>query len=261
MVKYLRELWTAWFLVWMMTMRALVSRSRQSVLGLAWTLLVPISHLLVYWLVFSVLVRIQTGLPYVLFLMSGLWPWMLYVNIVARGTHSIIENGPIIKKIFFHREVFPLTIVGVCLFDFLVAGLVFLAIMTVHFNHIVWSWTLLWWPFILLIMVIQATGVIWFTSAVSVFVRDSIFLVELAMHLWVFVSPIMYPIERVPERFRDLYMLNPVAPLIVAFRQILFEGKLDFNFHLILSICVSLFLFVAGLMFFRRLAPKFSDVI
>lgn len=247
-------------LLWRWTLREIGVRYKQSFLGATWAILQPLAMMLMFTAVFSFLARVPTdGIPYPVFSYAAVLPWTFFSSSVSFGVPSLVNNLNLVTKIYFPREILPMGAIGACFFDFLIASTIFLPMLLLY--RIPLSWALAWLPVLLVLQMVLTLGVVLLGSAIIVLYRDVRFIVPLALQLWMFASPIIYPVSLVPERFRPFYVLNPMAGLIDAYRQVIVYGQPPALGYLGLSAVGALVLFAIGLVTFRRLEKSFADVI
>ncbi len=250
-----RELLVAWIV------RDVKVRYKQSLLGIAWAILQPLSLMVVFTVVFSLFVRIPTEgeVPYPLFSYTALLPWTFFAASISFAVPSLVRNMSLLNAVYFPREIFPLAATAASGVDFLCASLVFVGLAAYYGPPLSLHW--LWIPLILVVQLFLTLGVAFFASAVNVFYRDVRFVVPLAMQLWMYATPVIYPLSLVPEGVRPFYMLNPMAGLIDAYRRvILYAVPPDWR-SLGLAGVISLVLFVFSYRFFKRAEWQFADVI
>jgi lipopolysaccharide transport system permease protein len=258
--KWIIELYHRRDLLWMWTVRDIKVRYKQSVLGAAWAILQPLSLMLIFNVIFSYFVRVPTdNIPYPIFSYTALLPWTTFAASVTFAVPSLVTNMNLVTKIYFPREILPMSSVIAGLIDFMIAALVF-AGMLVYYRIPVYG-TLILLPVLLAIQMLLTLGVVLFASAVNVFYRDIRFVVPLAVQLWMYLTPVIYPATLIPERFRNLYMLNPMAGLIEAYRTIALKGAWPDWTHLGLAALISLIVFVVGYSYFKRVEWQFADLI
>jgi lipopolysaccharide transport system permease protein len=242
------------------TMRNIKVRYKQSLLGAAWSILQPLSATVILTLIFSRFVRVPTnGIPYPIFYYSALLPWTFFAAAVSSGVTSLVSNMNLVTKIYFPREILPLAAILASLVDFLIASLIFVGM--IIFYQIPLSSSFVTVPLILLIQLTLVTGIVLFTSALTVFYRDIRFVVPLGLQLWMYMTPIIYPLSMVPERFRSLYMLNPMAGVIDAYRRVILQGEWPQMNYLLLGAAVSIALLIVAYYYFKRAEAVFADVI
>ena len=229
LLAYLRELWTYRELLVNLVVRDLKVRYRSSVLGVLWSLGNPLLMMAVFTVVFTVMTPNNIE-KFPIFLLCGLLPWNFFSASVTGSIRSIVDNAPLIRKVYFPREVLPLSVVLSNLVHFLIAMVVFFAFILI-FGVPITQWVLLL-PAVIAVQVIFASGVALILSTINVFYRDTQVIVEVAMLAWFFLTPIFYPIDVLPQNYhiggltvdvwRWMYMLNPMASLIATYRVILY---------------------------------------
>jgi lipopolysaccharide transport system permease protein len=259
MLTLLKNLWQYRELAYTLARREVIARYKQSLLGPAWALLQPVALMLTFTLINSFVKLPSEGAPYPLFCYSALLPWTMFQGGVMVATPSIVINSGIIKKIYFPREVLPLSAVLVSFFDFLMASLVFLGMM-VYYRHFPGYWVLLL-PFLVLVMFGYTLGIGLMTSALGTFKRDVIFTTFFVLQIWMYASPVIYPLSAVPEKYRSFYLLNPMAGLIATFRSVLLHGHQPDILPLLLGTVGSVLTLVVGYTVFKSLERWYADVV
>ncbi len=260
MMASLRELFGYRELLWMWISREIRIRYKQSFLGAAWAVLQPFSVMVMFSLIFSRFLEVPTdGMPYPVFSYVALLPWTFFSGSVTFASSSLISNINLVTKSYFPREILPIAAVCASFVDFLVAAVVFVGLMVAYSVPI--QPTLLLIPALLLIQIAMTVGIVLFTSALNVFYRDIRFVVPLLLQLWMYATPIIYPLEIVPERLRSIYLLNPMAGLIESYRAVALRGSLPSWNHVGLASLVSLTVFVLGYLFFTSVEWQFADII
>ena len=247
-----------------MVIRDLKLRYRNSVLGFLWSLLSPLLMTLVFILVFKVLT--QSEIPnYPVFLMAGLLPWIFTQGSVAAGLHSVTGNANLINKIYFPRELLPLSVVLAGFIQFVVAYALLVAVLLVF--RIELHATLVFVPVIMLLNLVFAAGLAMVVATVNVFFRDLQPLVEVGLLAWFFLTPIFYTLDIVPNTsflgldvHRWVFSLNPMATLVTDYRHVLTEGYLPIR-HTAVTLVVALFLFGVGWYLMRRFSHRFAEIV
>jgi lipopolysaccharide transport system permease protein len=259
-MNHVSELYRYRDLLWLWIVREIQVRYKQSLLGIMWAILQPLALTVVFTLVFSVIVRIDTGdIPYPVFAFSGLVPWTFFSTSVSFGVSSLVNNMNLVTKIYFPREVLPLASIGAAFLDFLVGSVILTGMLVVYR---VWpGMNVLWLVPLLAIQIILTMGVTLFGSAVIVFFRDMRFVMPLVIQVWMYASPVVYPVDLVPERFRPYYFLNPMAGIIDGYRRVLIVGEPPRPEAIILGTPIAILLFLVGYVFFKRVEPIFADLI
>jgi lipopolysaccharide transport system permease protein len=247
-------------LLWLWTGREVRVRYKQSALGVLWAVIQPLALTIVFTLVFSRLIQVDTGgVPYPIFAYSALVPWTLFATSLAFAIPSLVNNLNLVGKIYFPREILPLANIGAALIDFAMAALVFAGMMLVY--HIPLTLNILWIGPLLIIQLILTVGVTLMGAALIVFFRDVRFVIPLLTQIWMYASPVIYPATLVPPQWQPLYFLNPMAGIIDGYRNVLTMGNPPNIPALLLATGVSSVLFIAGYIIFKRSEPLFADLI
>jgi lipopolysaccharide transport system permease protein len=247
-----RELLMIW------TLREIKARYKQSVLGGAWAILQPVVLMLVYTVVFSFFIRLPSnGIPYPIFSYTALLAWTFFATSVTFAVPSLINNMSLVTKVYFPREILPLASIGAAFVDFLLATIPFIGLFIWYRTTV--TATILWLPVLVAIQVALIIGVVLPSSAILVFVRDVRFVIPLAIQLWLYATPVIYPISVVPEQYRLLYALNPMVGLIDSYRRVVLQGSAPNPYYLGLSAAIGAALCLAGYIFFKRVEETFAD--
>jgi lipopolysaccharide transport system permease protein len=247
-------------LFWLWTAREIRVRYKQSLLGIAWAVVQPLLLTIAFTLVFSQLVRVDTGgVPYPLFAYSALVPWTFFATSLTFGIPSLVNNMNLVGKIYFPREILPLASIGAALLDFGAASAVFVGMMVIY--QIPVTFQVLWVIPLLAIQIILTIGLTLLGAAAIVFFRDVRFVVPLITQVWMYATPIIYPVESVPERLQPYYFINPMAGIIDGFRRALVMGEAPRLPTLAISSIIALALLLLGYAVFKRTEPVFADLI
>ena len=256
-----RELWEYRGLFYFMIRRDIMLRFQQTQIGLLWVVLQPLIQMLIFYIIFGVLVKVPTGnIPYSLFFLSGFLVWQFFSQVVNNSSFSLVGNIGVIIKSYFPRLVLPLSTVPNALVDFVVCFLVFLGFMLLNGQFsITWRYLLL--PVLLVITIIFSSGVGLLFGASMVVFRDMKNLLGFIMMIWMYLTPIMYPITIVPEEYRTLFYLNPLTSLVEAFRwALLGQGEFPKTGFLLISFAVAALIWFTGAIAFRRMENTIADV-
>jgi lipopolysaccharide transport system permease protein len=265
--RRIQELWSYRELTLNLVIRELKARYKNSVLGFLWSLLNPLGMMLVFTLVFTVMVPNAQLEKYPIFFLCGFLPWQYFVTGITGGMHSLINNSNLVKKVYFPREVLPIASVLANLVNFMLALLVlFGALLVTHTRISPYIWLL---PVVILIQTCFVLGMAFVLSTLNVFYRDTEMIMDVVLQAWFFLTPIFYPIETLPRSFevagitlnlhRMMYILNPMASLIAAYRDLLYWGyrtNMDFFFR---TAVTSLAILVFGYWFFLRHSHRFGE--
>ena len=260
MLSHIRELFLYRELLGMWVVRNIKVRYKQSLLGVAWAILQPLSATIIMAIVFSRFIRVSTeGIPHPIFYYSAMLPWTFSASSISFGTSCLVSNMNLVTKIYFPREILPISAVLASFVDFSIASVIFIGMIVLYQVPVGLSW--LWVPVLLLIQVLLTLGIVLFASALNVFYRDIRFVVPLGMQLWMYLTPIIYPLSQVPPRFRSLYMLNPMAGLIDSYRRIVLQARWPDVTYLSTAAVVSVIVFLLAYVYFKRAEAVFADLI
>lgn len=245
------------FLVW----RDILVRYKQTVIGIAWVVIRPIMTMLVFTLVFGKLAKLPSdGVPYSLMVFSGMLPWFFFSSALSESSNSMVSNSNLLSKIYFPRIIVPTSAIIVCLVDFFLSFLVLVPFM--FYYGLFPDWRIVTIPFFLLLAVMAVLGSGLWLSALNIKYRDFRFILPFIVQIGMYVSPVGFSSNIVPEKWRLLYSLNPMVGVIDGFRWALLGG----NFELYLpglcaSIVLTLIVFITGVIYFRRTERTFADLL
>jgi homopolymeric O-antigen transport system permease protein len=261
LLAHARELIRHRELLWLITQREIKVRYKQSLLGALWAVLQPFSLMLVFTVFFSWFARMTSdGIPYPLFSYAGLLPWMFFSTSLSFAIPSLIANSHIITKIYFPREIVPLASVLAAFLDFVIASGIF--VLMIVYYRVSFTWNLLYVIPLAAIQTAFTAGVCLLLSAFTVLYRDVRHMLPLLIQIWMFVTPILYPVSVVPERWRSWYLaLNPMAVIIDGYRRAAVQGLPPELRYLALSAAVSCVLLWLGYKYFKHLEREFADMI
>ncbi len=260
MMRTLRELWRYRELLFSLVTRDVKVRYKQTVLGVAWSIIQPLSMMLVFTFVFSRVAKVPTdGLPYPVFSYCALVPWTLFVSSLSFATPSLAVNSDLVRKIYFPREIFPMAAVCACFVDFLVASLLFVGM--IAFYHIPVTASVLWVAPLLAIQLLLTIGIALLASGSNVYFRDVKYIVPLGLQLLLFLTPVIYTSSAIPEAFRWLYQLNPMAGIIEGYRSVVLHGTAPDLQAVGMAAVISIVLFFGSYAAFKRMERSFADVI
>jgi homopolymeric O-antigen transport system permease protein len=259
-ISSLRELIDSAHLISTFAVRDIRVRYKQTVLGVGWAVFQPLSLMLAFSLVFGSLARVPThGVPYPIFAYSTLVFWMFFSTAMVQGTLSIMANAALVRKVFFPREILVLAVLLSTGFDLAVA-LSFLLALLVYY-HIAITWVALWIVPLFFTQVVFTLALTLITSTLHVRFRDIAHVLPLALQVWMFVTPVAYPLDAVPGRWRTLYVLNPMAPIIEGYRRILLHHTPPEQHDVGVVLAVSLVLLSLAYLVFKRAERTFADIL
>lgn len=254
-----REVWAHRELLYFLIWRDVKIKYKQTLLGAGWAVIQPFLTMLIFTLIFSKVARIDSnGIPYPIFAYAGLLPWTFFANSINHSSNSMVSNSHLITKVYFPRVIIPIAAVGAGLVDFAVAFVMFLLLMIYYRIQI--TTNLLMLPALLALTTLLAIGVGTWLSAINVKYRDVKFAVPFLVQIWMYLSPIAYPISVVPQRWRLIYSLNPVTGIIEGYRSAFFARPFDWT-PLGISLALTIVLIGYAAYQFRKLEKGFSDII
>lgn len=257
---YWLDMWDYRQLFYFLAWRDITVRYKQTVIGIAWSVIKPVLTMIIFTVIFGRLAKLPSGgVPYPILVFSALLPWQFFSGALSQSSNSLVSNAPMISKIYFPRLAVPVASIIVSFVDFLIS-IVILAIMMLWYG-VVPGWRIAVLPLLTLLAIGAALGAgLWFAS-LNVKYRDFRIIVPFIVQLGLYVSPVGFSSSIVPERWRLLYSLNPMVGVIDGFRwAILGTGQMYWN-GLMLSILFVLLLIISGLWYFRRTERTFADVI
>lgn len=259
------ELWRYRELVWFLALRDIKLRYKQTALGVAWAVIQPLFTVIVFSIFFGALAGVKSDdLPYPLFVLTALLPWQLFSYALTQSSNSLVAEQRVITKVYFPRLVVPLASVLSGLVDFAVAFLLVLVLMAWYAwqgQPVTLTWAILTVPLLVLFALATALAVGLWLAALNVQYRDVRYTIPFLAQLWLFASPVAYPSTLVPEAWRPLYGLNPMAGVVESFRWALLGSDAVDGPMLVVSAVVVVLLLIGGLFYFRRLERTFADVV
>lgn len=231
-----------------------------SFLGVLWSFVSPLLMTLVYAIVFPYLMRGAGYEHYTTFLIIGILPWTWFTTSIAQGTFTIIGNGPIIKKVYFPREILPISVVTSGLVNFLISCII-MALFLI-FSGIGFYGTVLWLPLIIIAQYLLTLGIIFITSAINVYVRDLEYIINFIIQMLFYGTPILYSVDmfsNAPAIICTLIKYNPIGIIITCYRDVLYWGNTPHILSLLSVIGGSLITCIIGLIIFRKLSKGFAE--
>lgn len=245
-----------YFLVW----RDVIVRYKQTAIGAAWAILQPLITMIIFTLIFGKMAKIPSdGIPYPLFAFVALLPWSYFSQALTRSSNSVVGSSNLVTKIYFPRLLIPLSASVAPIVDLFFSFLVLLGLMAWY--KISPTWGLLALPIFMGLAIMTALAVGLWSSALNVRYRDVGHIIPFLSQVWMYASPVAYPISMVPERWRLLYSLNPMAGVIEGFRWALLGKERPDFMAMVVSSAVVLVLLVGGIVYFKRMERTFADII
>ena len=248
-----RELF--YFLAW----RDILVRYKQTVIGIAWSVIRPVLAMIVFTVIFGKIAKLPSGdIPYPVLVFVALLPWQFFANAVQEGGNSLIVNASMVSKIYFPRMLIPSSSIIVALVDFLISSIILVVIMAWY--KFVPSWRIIFVPAFLFLAILVAFGVILLLSALNVRYRDFKIVLPFIVQFGLFISPVGFSSDVIPEKWRFIYSINPMVGVIDGVRWAII-GK-NVNFYMpgfILSIVLTFALLTIGILYFRKTERTFAD--
>lgn len=256
----LRDLWEYRELLYFLIWRDVKVRYKQTALGVTWVVLQPLATTIIFTIIFGNLAKMPSeNVPYALFAMAGLIPWNYFAGAFSRGGMSLVGNAHLISKVYFPRLVIPIANVAGGLVDLAIVLMVLLGLML--FYGSVPTAAVITLPLFLLLAIAAALGVSLWLSALNVQYRDVSYLIPFLAQFWLYATPVVYPSSLIPEQWRIIYGLNPMASVVEGFRWALFGTGQAPGPMLAVSIAIVVLLLVSGAFFFKRMEDTFADVV
>lgn len=222
MLVRIRELWRYREMLRNLVAKELQARYKGSYLGFLWTFFNPLLMLVVYSTVFSFIMRSDIK-NYAMFLFVTLLPWNYMVNAIIQGTGSLVQNGALIKKVYFPREVLPMSVVFANLVNYLLSLMILIPALIIF--KIKLTVALVAFPAVLLVQTVMVMGIVFFAAVGNVYFRDLEHIVGVLVTMWFFLTPVLYPLDLAPANVQHLFAYNPAAPLMDAYRRIFYYGQ------------------------------------
>jgi len=255
----LKELWAYRELLWVLTMRDVKVRYKQTLLGATWAIIQPVMTMIIFSIIFGRLAKLPSeGYPYPIFVYAALLPWTFFANAISASANSVVGSANLVSKVYFPRLIIPLSSIGAGIIDFAIASIILLVLMLWY--GVGWSVNLLMAPVLVAIVVFTALGVGTLLAAFNVAYRDFRYVIPFLVQFWMYATPVVYSKEIIPEQWRWLLFLNPMAGTIDAFRSA-FLGKPFDLFAMSVSLAVALVFFFWGIAYFEKVERRFADII
>jgi len=260
MFSNIQQLFSTKDLIWAWTYRTIRGRYKQSVLGGLWAIIQPVATVAIFSIIFTLFIPVDTGdIPYPVFAYTAMVPWILFSSSVTDMVDSLVGNMNLVSKIYFPREVLPIAAMLARLVDFAIGYAVLLLLILFYRVEIdLLAWLFL--PVVLMIQLALSLGLGLFGGALNVFYRDTRHIFVLGLQIWMYATPIIYPVTAIPKELLPFYYLNPMAGVIEAYRSILLHQQLP-GPYLMISATMAFLSFLFGYWFFKRAEFQFADVV
>ncbi len=261
----LSALWAYRELVYFLTWRDIKVRYKQASLGIAWAIIQPIVHMVIFTVIFGQLVGVKTdsGIPqawYPIFSFAALLPWQLFQGALQRSGISLVGNANLLTKVYFPRLIIPFSAAAAGLVDFIFAFIVLVGLMIYY--KVPFNWNMLWLPPLVILALITALAVGLWLAALNVQYRDVQHMIPFLLQAWMYASPVVYSVDLIPAEgpWRLLYGLNPMTGVIQGFRWALLGGNPP-DLLMVVSVVMVIILLISGLFYFRRMERNFADMV
>ncbi len=259
--QYWRDIWRYRELFYFLAWRDILVRYKQTAIGIAWALIRPFLTMVVFTIVFGNIANLPSeGVPYPILVFAAMLPWQFFANALSECSNSLLSNSNLISKVYFPRLIVPASAVIVSFVDFLISGMILLALMAWY--NFVPDWRILTLPLFILIAFAAAIGGGLWLAALNVQYRDFRYIVPFIVQFGLYISPVGFSSSVVPEQWRWLYSLNPLVGVIDGFRWAIL-GR-DINFYgagFLLSLAIVALFLISGVWYFRKMERTFADVI
>lgn len=260
-INYWKDIWHYRELFYFMAWRDILVRYKQTVIGLAWSVIRPLLTMVVFTFVFGRLAKFPSGgVPYPILVFAAMLPWQFFSTSFSEVSNSLISNSNMLTKIYFPRIIIPVSTVIVNLVDFIISFLI-LCILMIGYRYTP-SWTILALPLFLILALLLSMGAGFYIAALNVKYRDFKYVVPFIVQLGLYVSPVGFSSSIIPEKWRLLYSLNPMVGVIDGFRwAILGNSYMIYIPGMIMSMAMTILLLVLGIWYFRKVERLFADII
>jgi ABC-type polysaccharide/polyol phosphate export permease len=244
-------------LLYEMTRRDLLLRYKQTAMGFAWAIFMPLINTAVFYVIFVRVAKIDVGVPYALFAFSGLTVWNFFASSLKFALPSLTSNLVLVTKVYFPREVFPFSTTLVCLVDFAVAAVALVLLMIYYRVGI--TPAILYLPFVILVHVIFTLGVALLVAMANLFYRDVKYIFEILLTVWMFATSVLYPLDQLEGKLRLVTQLNPMTPIVEAYRDVLLFGRSPMTPIFLATAAVSVLVLFVSWLTFHRAEYEFAE--
>lgn len=244
------------YLVW----REVKIRYKQAALGVAWAVVQPLMTVLIFTAIFGIFARFPSdGLPYPVFALAAVLPWTYFAEALRRGATGLVTDADLVRKIYFPRLIIPVAGVSSPLVDFMFGMIILVAVMLWH--GLTPGWTILLLPFWLAITLLLALAISFWLGPINVRYRDVMHTLPFVTQVWMFATPIVYPLSMIPQKWQALYSLNPMVGIVEGFRWSLLGVGQPNMLAIAISFAVISLVLIGGAVYFRKMERSFADVI
>jgi lipopolysaccharide transport system permease protein len=257
---HLKELFHFRDLLWMLAYRDFKIRYAQTALGILWAVIQPLLTLTIFILVFNKAAKIDSGnIPYPVFAMTGMWAWSYFSYVITQAGQSIINAQSLVTKVYFPRLIIPISKSLVGFIDFIISFALLVILMLVY--HVVPSVHIIALPVAILAVILLSLALGIWLSALTIRFRDFQYVIPFMVQIGLYLTPVAYPSSLIPDQYKSLYYLNPMAGVIDGFRWSLLNTPLPETRYLIYSACIIVLLFISAIFYFKKVESTIADII
>lgn len=259
--NYWLDIWRFKELFYFLAWRDILVRYKQTVIGLAWSIVRPILTMVVFTVIFGRLAGFSSGdIPYPILVYAAMLPWQFFSTSFSDASNSLLTNSNMLTKIYFPRLIIPASSIIVNLVDFMISFVILIVLMI--WFHFTPSWTIIYLPVFLLLSILTAMGAGLYVAALNVKYRDFKYIVPFVVQFGLYISPVGFSSDKIPEHLRLLYSINPMVGVIDGFRWAICGGKSQIYLPgMLLSIVLIFLLLGYGIWYFRKMEKTFADII
>lgn len=260
-LNYWKDIWRFRELFWFLAWRDILVRYKQTAIGVAWSIIRPLLTMIVFSIVFGKLAKLPSnGAPYPVLVYAAMLPWQFFANALSESSNSLITNTNLLSKVYFPRLIVPVSTIIVSLVDFIISLLILVCLMAWY--QFVPGWQIIALPLFLAISFFFAMGLGVWMAALNVTYRDFRYIVPFVVQFGLYISPVGFSSNVVPEKWRLIYALNPMVGVIDGFRWSILGGTQPYYLpSLISSVAITMLIFILGIYYFRQTERTFADVI
>jgi lipopolysaccharide transport system permease protein len=260
--QFWKDLWNYRELFYFIAWRDILVRYKQTLIGITWSVIRPVLTMVIFTIVFGKLAKLPSdgNVPYPILVYTALLPWQFFANSLTESSNSLILNAPMVSKIYFPKLILPTSSVIVSLVDFIISfGILSVIMLWYRFTP---AWTIVFIPLFLILAILASLGIGYFIAALNVKYRDFRYIVPFVVQLGLYISPVGFSSNIIPDKWRFFYSLNPMVGVIDGFRWAITGA--DISVYLpgfLMSVFMTLFLFILGMFYFRKTELTFADFI
>lgn len=259
-MRYWKDVWNYRGLFYFLAWRDILVRYKQTTIGVAWSVVRPLMTIIILTVIFKEVGNFPDGgVPYAILVCAGALPWQFFSNAFSEASNSLIANSNMLTKVYFPRLIIPTSTVIVCLIDFFISFLILLVLM--GWYSFLPTWRIMTIPLFLMLAITTSLGAGYFIAALNVKYRDFRYIIPFIVQFGLYISPVGFSSDVIPEKWRLFYSINPMVGVIDGFRWAILGQNQLFIPGFLLSILISVFLLILSIRYFRKMERTFADVI